>query len=73
MKIDFQISDELQQAAQRLLDNADFLSMIGARSRMLMNETMAYNQKDEILAAHSEFKAIEEFYTFVQFAAGGNE
>lgn len=65
----FEIPEELARQAKNLLDNPDFLSIIGSRSKLLMNETMSYSQDNEVLAAHREFKALEDFYEWVQYAA----
>ena len=60
---------EVCRAANNLLDNNDFNVLLSYKAQNLMQEVMQYEQSDEVLEAHREYKALEKLKDWIVYAA----
>ena len=64
---------DLKRAAKITLDNQEFIMLLEARARELTAETMSLTVKDEVMAVHGEFQALENFKNWIEVIAEEEE
>lgn len=60
-----QTNEQKQRAAKNLLDNPDYLMLYRTRMQDLVRDTMESSDDKEILAAHAEYRALEDFHNWL--------
>jgi hypothetical protein len=64
--------EEMERAAKFLLDNQDFNMLCSIRMSDLARETMSLTEKDEVMAAHTDYKGVEDFVNWLEVVKEGN-
>lgn len=65
----FNPPQEVIQACKILLDNPAFDVVMSYRMRQMVQETMQYSVEDEILAAHRDYKCIEDLQAWIEYVS----
>lgn len=65
----FQLPNDVAMAAKILLDNHEFRMVMSFKRQELAQEVMQYAIPDEVLEAHGEYKSLERFTEWLQYAA----
>lgn len=64
--------EELERAAKILLDNQEFNMLSSIRMSELARETMSLSDRDEVMAAHTDYKGVEEFINWLEVVRDGD-
>lgn len=62
-------TNQMIEAAKRLLDNPDLAAILAARKAELEQDVLLATEKDTILAAHAEHLHLVQFVEWIQHIA----